>query len=634
MQTPLRLDSVFTSHMVLQRRRGIAIAGSAEALAEVTAEIGGGAGTTRADASGRFVVELPAMEAGGPHELVVRSGGHEVRLGDVLIGEVWLTSGQSNMEWVTSLCDNAEAELRDVDYPELRVLFVPRVTAGEPQRDVAGIRWQRVSSEAVREFTGIGFFFGRRLVQELGVPVGVIGCSWGGTTAEAWTPLGALRTREELTGLAGTFDRGWKREMPPPHVDPGISAEAAGWGGWEVGEEEKWGEMRMPSTWQSSRLYHNGAVWFRKEIELPAGLEGEAGELSLGVVDDMDVTFVNGVEVGRTGAETPGFWAVRRKYQVPAGVLRAGRNVVAVRVFDQWGAGGMLGPGEVMKLDVRGEAVADLRGDWRYRVELELEQRWPGGSDMVQPTALYNAMLHPLTGMKVAGALWYQGESNCGRAEQYRVLLPTMISAWREAFGDEMPFYVVQLANFGPKAEMPAESDWAELREAQWLATRALPRVYLASAVDVGDADDIHPRDKQTVARRLAEIALCAEYGREGPCAHPTLSVASFRGYDGGWTVRLELENATGLHSRSDRVEGFAVADESGKFVWAEAEFEGAPGPGKSPAVLLRCAEVARPTAVRYGWAGNPPLSLFNGAGWPVLPFRTDDFPMMSAGLR
>jgi sialate O-acetylesterase len=268
-------------------------------------------------------------------------------------------------------------------------------------------------------------------------------------------------------------------------------------------------------------------------------------------------------------------------------------------------------------------------GTWHYRVESALELRSAAGGQPIGPCELYNAMIHPLLPFPICGALWYQGESNADRADQYRTLLPTMISAWRSAWNHTtFPFYIVQLANFQPPAEYPGESTWAELREAQALAQTALPEVYTISAIDVGDAYDIHPTDKQSVARRLAHAALATHYGRDLPWRHPSLKRATFSGAQ----VRIELADARGLHVRGEKILGFALCGEDRKWHWGDARLETPASPSASPAIVVTSPAVPHPIALRYAWHENPPSTLFNAAGLPVLPFRTDSFPAITAG--
>ncbi|MFN4243762.1 MAG: sialate O-acetylesterase [Tepidisphaerales bacterium] len=629
--TALRLPCIYSSGMVVQRGRPLRLSGSASPGQTVTARFDDQPEVAaRVAGDGRFQLTLPPQHTpGGPHRITLRCRNEAVVLEDVLVGEVWLCSGQSNMEWPVEAARSPDAELADASYPGIRLFLVPQQQADQPQDDLrvpAG--WVAAHPDTVRRFSAVAFFFGRRLHRELGVPVGLVLSSWGGTTAEAWTPLDTLDAHPELRPLA---DRArLPAEAPPtPHPEPPNTGVSAGWAESELRGDaaEGWRPLPVPGTWQSAGLLHNGSVWFRRTVELTADdlarLDRPA-TLTLGIIDDMDTTYVNGVEVGRTGSDTPGFWMVRRRYAVPPERLRVGSNVIAVRVFDQWGEGGLLGPADDMVLDLPGRRIG-LSGTWQTRVETALPYRTPAGGVSVPPSALYNAMIHPLTPIAVAGALWYQGESNADRGHQYRTLLREMIHAWRRAFQDDFPFFIVQLAAFHPPPTHPGESSWAELRDAQDHVATTTPNTAIVSAIDVGEADDIHPRDKQTVAARLADAALATVYGRPVRWQHPRFVRATFHP-DG--QVGLFFEHAQGLHTRCDPISGFQIAGDDRRWVWAQARLG---GPGGAH-VVVSSPEVPAPRAVRYGWHDNPPLSLFNDRNLPLLPFRTDDWPYQSAG--
>lgn len=621
----ITLPSIYSSGMVLQRGVPLPIRGKTTPNTPVSASLGASTATVTSLADGSFLLHLPPQSAGGPHTLTLATAAHTLTVSDVLVGDVWLCSGQSNMEWSVVSSNNSPAELADANFPQLRLLHVPRVQSGTPESDV-GVKWQPATSETAREFSAVGFFFARKIHRDLSVPVGIINSSWGGTTAESWTPLPALAAVPALSHLAARATATDRYVPPGPHEEPENTGFTQGWAGND--EVGAWADMAIPQIWQAHGLEHNGTVFFRREITLTAAQAALPATLSLGVVDDIDTTYVNNVQVGRVDTQTPNFWAVRRSYTLAPGTLRAGKNVITVRVFDQWGSGGICGNPEDLHLTVGNDKIP-LNGTWRYRTETPLPLRSAAGGQPIDPCQLYNAMIHPLLPFPIRGALWYQGESNADRAHQYRTLLPTLIAAWRKAWDHTVfPFYIVQLANFQPRPEYPGDSQWAELREAQTLAQTALPHVYTISAIDVGDAYDIHPTDKQTVALRLANAALATSYHQPVPWQHPSLKSAAFSGQ----TVRVEFHHATGLHLRGDQIEGFQLCGEDRKWHWATAQFESPPTPSTSPAVLVSSPAVATPTALRYGWHENPPATLFNASNLPPLPFRTDAFPGITAG--
>jgi sialate O-acetylesterase len=395
--------------------------------------------------------------------------------------------------------------------------------------------------------------------------------------------------------------------------DPG-SAGGLGWAD-PAADDSSWKTMNLPAAWEGAGLPgFDGVVWFRRIVELPEAWAGREAVLHLGPIDDIDTTWVNGTKVGETGV-----WTAPRDYKVPAKVLKAGRNVVAVRVLDTGGGGGIYGQPGQMKLSGSGEEVA-LAGAWKYKDSVPLGKCGPvparpdqGNPNVV--TVLYNGMIAPILPAAIRGAIWYQGESNAGKPAQYRTLLPTMIRDWRGRFsGGEFPFLIVQLANFMAVQTRPSEGGWAELREAQLWTAQNVPKTGLAVITDIGDAADIHPKNKQDVGKRLALNALAIAHGRKLVCSGPIYREMKAR--DGKIELRFDHVGG-GLVARGDALKGFAIAGEDGAFEWADAVIEG-------DAVVVSSPKVPRPAAARYGWASNPIGNLFNREGLPASPFRTD----------
>jgi sialate O-acetylesterase len=462
----------------------------------------------------------------------------------------------------------------------------------------------------------------------LGVPIGLIDSTWGGTVAEAWTSAEALAALEDFrpalsqverirTDLkSGAFDWQTARSRWFEQVDPGSLDSAWSQTGLDATD---WSATKLPGRWEQGELGEfDGIVWYRKEFELPSGWPTGDTILHLGPIDDQDTTWVNGEVVGSNDV-----WNRPRDYRVPAGTLRDGQNVIAIRVLDTGGGGGVLGEPGQMRLEVDGESstpALSLAGDWSFRKSVALgevaspPQRLDNNPNVV--TVLYNGMIAPLLPYPIKGAIWYQGESNASRAAQYRRLLPTMIQDWRARFqvGD-FPFLIVQLANFMAVDSEPVDSAWAELREAQWLTTRRSPNTGLAVAIDIGEADDIHPRNKQEVGRRLALAARSLAYGQKLPFSGPCYR--SMR--RDGDRIRLQFDHVNGglVVKGGGALRGFAVAGADGHFVWAEAVI-------KDDTVVVSSPRVAEPVSVRYAWANNPVCNLYNRAGLPAVPFRTD----------
>jgi sialate O-acetylesterase len=649
MPATLRLPALFTDHLVLQRERAVPVWGWTSPKATVEATIQGLPGVSArgaADATGRFRIELPKMLAGGPYTLVVTSGdGSRRTVSDVMVGEVWLCSGQSNMEWSTQISGYSDAELNAINHPLIRLFHVPQTTALEVQEDVP-TAWKHCDAAGVQTFSGVAYAFAVELTRALGVTVGLLQSAWGGTAAEWWTPISALDQVPELKPIADRY----RAAKPPPrpgtpehaalikdweqnsvYHDVGIAPHAQDWAkpGLDLAE---WKTMALPQYWENAGLQIDGAVWFRKEVEIPPAWRGRDLTLGLGPIDDFDITYVGGVQVGSIGEKTPNAHTVPRSYTIPGRLVSSNSLSIAVRVFDRVGNGGIYGAASMMRVHPVGDdaAAVPLSGAWKYRIELRLEPKgWtppPDTSDSPSaPERLWNGMLRPLAPFALRGAIWYQGESNADRAEQYRILMATMIRTWRAAWGHEFSFYQVQLAPFMKRSVTPQESAWAELREAQEQVASDLPGCDLAVIVDSGDEQDIHPRNKALVGRRLSRIALARDYGEPIEHSGPRLVQASYAG--GGATLRFSHCQGGLAACGGTPIRGFAIAGADRKFVWAEAKL-------MADTVTVSSAQVMNPVAVRYGWADYPEGNLVNQDGLPARPFRTDTWPGVTSGKR
>lgn len=634
LRAELTLPRVFSDHMVLQRGESIPVFGRASPGEQVTVEFAGVSAQAAADTNGTWRVELAGVQGVGPFELVVRSGETSVTYRDVLVGEVWLCSGQSNMEWAVKLANNPQEEIAGATQPRIRLLNLPRISTADPQTDQPAT-WQICSPETVADFSAVGYFFGRSLYEALDVPIGLIDSSWGGTPAEAWTPLPAMQAMTDLptvvqavntiTGMTLEQARAdyrarfeaWIQTTGRDHVpnDP----VTASWAEVDF-DDSGWTELKVPGAWQMQGNAFNARAWYRRTIELPASVEGQAARIELGVVDDFDRTYINGTLVGSIGPEHDTPWTARRSYEIPAGLLKPGKNVIAVRVFDHGGNGGLTGPANAMKLTV-GDQTIDLTGTWKWNIESRFTPltdaaaptmpAMPGSHNY--PAGLYNGMIHPLAPYALRGAIWYQGESNAGRHQDYAGLLSGMIQSWREAFENpDMSFYIVQLANFMARSDDPNESNnWPELREAQVEVTRRLPNTGVALAIDIGEEKDIHPRNKQDVGGRLARLALAKDYGKPIPFAGPTFQSAKLE----GGRVVVAFEHAEGIEARGGLDQAFALAGADGRYVWADATIDGS-------SIVLEVPSGMAPTHVRYAWLNNPTAPIFNDAGLPAVPFE------------
>lgn len=637
----LRLPAIFGDHMVLQSNVPVPIWGWAAPGEEVAVIVKGKLHrVTKASPDGRWMVKLPPQPPGGPYELIVRTRNETVRFIDVLFGEVWICSGQSNMEWPVQWARNAQQEIATANFPQIRFFIVEKAVALEPQSDCKG-RWVVCSPETIGGFSAVGYFFGREIHKQLKVPVGLIGTYWGGTPAESWTDLEELesdpdlrvildrfpRTERELKRLQDKYEREMKEWRKKALLtDPGNKGERLGWASPEFNDSD-WAVMDLPRNWESvsAEMNIDGAAWFRKVVTIPEDWAGKDLLLSLGVIDDYDVVYFNGEKVGSTGQDDPNSWTVQRRYIVPGRLVKAGPNLIAIRVFDVWGYGGFRGTPDQMRLSPVGESKVSisLAGEWKFKVEFarparEVPKQPQPPVNNWTPTALFNAMVAPLIPYAIRGVIWYQGESNVGRAYQYRKLFPALIKSWRRNWGQgDFPFLFVQLANYLERKPEPTESAWAELREAQLLTLKTVPKTGMAVAIDIGEANDIHPRNKQDVGKRLALTALAVAYGKKIVYSGPIYRSMRIEGNK----IRLFFDHVgSGLVAKGGELKGFAIAGKDRKFVWANAKIEG-------NTVVVWSEQVPEPVAVRYGWADNPDCNLYNKEGLPASPFRTDDFP-------
>jgi sialate O-acetylesterase len=639
----VRLPAIIGDNMVLQQGVKIRIWGSAKPGERVALSLKDKSASTVADAQGHWQVWLDPLKAGGPLELTVK-GDNVLTVKNVLVGEVWLCSGQSNMEWPLINTFGSDKTIAEANYPEIRLFTVTKNTSNTPLADLEG-HWVVTTPDDVANFSAVGYFFGRELYQRLKIPIGLIHSSWGGTPAEAWTRHDALLSSPELKPILERYESSLNSlpeakaayarklaewEEKNLYTDTGNKGEALGYADPNTSITD-WLKMDLPKQFETAGLLIDGAVWFRRDVELPASWAGKDLILNLPPIDDYDTTYFNGTKIGSIGKETPNSYMVPRKYTVPGALVRAGRNVIAVRVFDSAGEGGF-SRGGAMDVGPAGAEPISLRGVWDYKVELALEPKHPdwgsrpeavGVGNQNNPSVLYNAMIAPLVPFAIRGVIWYQGESNAGRAYQYRTLFPTMIRDWRNAWGNDFPFYFVQLANWHANKAEPDESDWAELREAQLMTLRE-PQTGMAVIIDVGDAVELHPRNKLDVGRRLAAWALAGPYKQKVTPSGPLFERYAIKGNE----VRISFKYADGLKtSDGGPVKGFAIAGDDRRFVWADARIEG-------DAVVVSSPKISKPVAVRYGWADNPIVNLYNQAGLPASPFRTDDWPGVTAARR
>lgn len=638
-QLALKVPPIFSDNMVFQQGMAAPVFGTARPHDQVTVTIGELKSTTTADDDGKWIVRVKPMKAGGPYVETVQAGGSTVTIKNVMVGEVWVCSGQSNMERPESAANDYALAIEQAD-PSIRMFTVGKASTEEPASQVRGA-WVPASKTTVGSFSAVALAFGRELHDKLGVPVGLIQASWGGTRAEAWTSREALSSnpalKQELDAYLAEI-QGFQEKNQAYHAalkqwiagrsDNGNAGYLQGWAQPHLYEND-WKQEDLPGTMdsiepQDEGKAFDGAVWFRRTFELPEAWEGKALRLELGPINDYDDTYFDGTKVGATKEVVPDPLQTGRVYRVSPGIPVHGVNSIAVRVFAAQGTCGFTGFPEQMKVTLWDGSTTEsvpLAGKWWEKVERKVAAtdeapHMPlGPGNPGAPGGLFNGMIAPIIPYAIKGVIWYQGESNVGEASRYKVLFPTMIHDWRKRWGEgEIPFYFVQLANFHARQDQPSESQWAELREAQASALK-LPATGMANAIDIGDAATIHPTNKREVGRRLSLIALSIDYRTHNAYSGPAFQYMS----PSGNTVRVFFKHAEdGLKTTDGKPPvGFAVAGADRKFYWADAKIEGT-------AVVVSCPTVPNPVAVRYGWADNPECNLTNSGGLPAVPFRTD----------
>lgn len=629
------LNAMFQEHAVLQRDQPVPVWGEAKPGDQITVSFDGRTVRSRADASGHWRVNLPATAAGGPYTLEARTqSGASQSVADVLVGDVWLCSGQSNMELPVSGTLNAERETSGSATDAIRVLTVAHAVSPTALKEFAApVSWQAAAPSVIRGFSAACYYFARELRKTVAVPMGLIQSTWGGSSIEPWIGdaglrvLGGYDQRLDLLrlyahdpsagnrGFADLWERWW-RAHAPAGSEPwkSVVADADTW----HAEPEP---MRDWKTWGVRELAnHDGMVWFRRNVSLTAAQAAGTASLSLGAIDEVDETWVN----ERAIANSFG-WGTPRTYALPAGVLHAGENSIVVNVLSTWDAGGMYGPKEEMALRFPDGSRVPLGGEWRYQFVPEsmgYPPRAPWES-IGGLSSIHNAMIAPIEPYGLRGVLWYQGESNAGDAGHYQKLLAGLMSNWRQEFGAELPFLVVELPNFGAPPVAPTQSDWASLREAQRRAVAGDAHAALAVTIDVGDRSELHPPNKQEVGRRLARAARRLIYGEAISPSGPRPAGAQ-RGPAGIAVEFVDVEGKLITYSAGKPI-GFELCgttQESCRF--ADADMQSGHG------VLLHAGhddaghDGAPPTRVRFCWGGAPVCNLFDQSGLPAGPFEID----------
>jgi sialate O-acetylesterase len=617
----VRLPQLIRDSMVLQRDSKIKLWGWASPNERISVAMAGKKAKATANREGKWMIQLPAMKAGGPYTINFE-GNNRITLKEVLIGDVWVCAGQSNMVHQMALHSVRYAdEIKKADHPRIRQFWVPNTTdLQSPQEDLPFGSWKAANPTDVLNFSAVAYFFAKKIYEKYGVPIGLINASWGGVPIEAMMSGEALR---EFPAILNTV----QKNKDTAYVN-GINRSASS-GARPLQQEDKgltqswfstayvpkgWRNINIPGYWEDQGIKDlDGVVWYRREMDVPAAMTNVEASVFLGRIVDADVLYINGKQVGSTGYMYP-----QRRYQVPAGLLKPGKNLFVIRVTNNAGKGGFV-PDKPYQL-IAGHDTVDLKGYWQYKVGQVAAQtgfRRAGIALQNQPTALYNSMIAPLVNYSTKGFLWYQGESNTGRAAEYAKLQPAMITDWRAKWGQPAaPFLFVQLPGFLDYTYSPTESHWAEFREAQ-SKSLSLPNTAMAVAIDLGEWNDIHPDRKKEVGERLALAAEKIAYGdKEVVSSGPLYHSATI---DGSKIVISFSNTGSGLMTNDGEEPGeFAIAGADKKFVWAKGKVEG-------DKVIVWSDAVPNPLYVRYAWADNPVNpNLYNKEGLPASPFRTD----------
>lgn len=620
----LRLPKLISDGMVLQREADVRIWGWAVPEETVTVIFADQVHHTKADTAGSWEVFLHGLQSGGPFCMEVKAASTAIIIKDILVGEVWVCSGQSNMELpMERVKDQYPHEMNTCDNPQIRQFDVSlRYDFNEPKSDLDEGCWEAANKRTIPDFSAVGYFFAKALYEKYQVPVGIIKAAVGGSPVEAWISERALEKYPEVLKAVLPF----KNENYVSEVinrdemvtndwyaslnknDSGLPENGLPWYSENI-DTTGWSNMNLPVDFGEEGLKNfNGVLWFRKEFEIPAEMLNMPARLWLGGIVDSDKTYVNGEFVGEVTYQYP-----PRKYDIPSGLLRRGTNIIAVRVICNNGQGRFI-EDKPYKLTA-GECSIDLKGEWKYRIGAVCRPLPESTFIQWQPIGLYNGMLAPLVKYAVKGILWYQGESNTSKPKEYSGLFKTLIEEWRERWNqNKLPFLFVQLPNYGPAGEQPSESQWAELREEQ-RKSLSIPDTGMAVAIDVGEWNDLHPLRKKEIGKRLALAAQKVAYNEDIIHSGPVYKGMKVSGNKiilefseaGG---RLKIKDGTGLLH-------FAIAGSDNIFVWADAVIQ-------QDRIIVWKDNIKEPKAVRYAWADNPEkANLINAAGLPASPFST-----------
>ncbi|GAF04042.1 sialate O-acetylesterase [Saccharicrinis fermentans] len=622
----IRLPQLVSNGMVLQRNQTINIWGWASANENVTLTFREQKYSCEASAEGSWMLTLPAQQAGGPYTMLLK-GKNEILLKDIYIGDVWLCSGQSNMELPMRRVESRyREEIKLINTQTIRQFWIPRQYDFNNQReDISEGAWKPATPENIMDFSAVAYFFAKHIQKNQNVPVGLINSSMGGSPVEAWISEEKLKPFKDAWQEQQKYkndewiqqiraddkqrNQQWFRELSIK--DKGRNGTIK-WNDVSL-NDSSWSTLAIPGFWSTEDLkFQNGTIWFRKDFTITEDMLAQPAKLELGCIVDADSVFINGQFIGNTTYRYP-----PRIYKVPAGILKVGKNNITIKVISQSGNGGFV-PDKKYELTNSLDTIL-LSGNWKYKIGAQMPPLQGQTFIRWKPSGLYNAMIHPLHHFTIKGAIWYQGESNVGRAKAYEQRLSAMIKNWREEWQqDDFPFLIVQLANFLEEKSEPTKSEWAQLRAAQFKVATTVPNAALACTIDLGEWNDIHPLNKDDVGNRLALAAEKIAYNnRRVVSSGPTFKKYKIKGKY--IEIRFNNTGSGMVIQTGNKLLGFSIAGEDGKYVWAQAKIKG-------NKIIVWNDQISKPRAVRYAWADNPAnANLYNKEGLPAVPFRTDD---------
>ncbi|MGN6416265.1 MAG: sialate O-acetylesterase [Pseudobacter sp.] len=621
LQAQVKLPRLIRDSMILQRDDTVQLWGWASTHEKVTARFNGKQYRTNADTKGNWSIKLPPTPAGGPYTIDI-TGKNKISIREVLFGDVWFCSGQSNMVHQLNIHDVTYAkDIAGARFPQIRQFLVPaQYNLEGPQKDLSNGHWQPAIGDAVRPFSAVAFFFAKKLYEKYKVPIGIINASVGGTPVEAWTSEAGLSgfpsmlntiLKNKDTAYINSILRQQADNRTALPADAGLNTSPKWFDPSCI--PRGWRNINIPGYWEDQGLKDlNGVVWYRREIELPPSMANNPARVFLGRIVDADELYINGVRVGNTTYMYP-----QRRYTVPAGILKAGKNIFVVRVTNNYGKGGFV-PDKPYCI-FAGKDTIDLKGDWQYKVGVAFKPNTgniPGINFQKQPSALFNAMVAPIIPYRIKGFCWYQGESNEGQPDLYGNLMHAQVNDWRTQWAQgQLPFLFVQLPGFMDYNYFPTESNWALLREAQLHSLR-IPNTGMAVAIDLGEWNDIHPDNKKDVGERLALSAMKVAYKEDIIYSGPIYDSYTIKG--NAITIYFKHTGSGLVTNDGEPLSDFAIAGADKKFVWARTRIEG-------NTVIVWSDEITAPEYVRYAWSDNPVNpNLFNKEGLPASPFRTD----------